>query len=363
MIALHAPGEFPVHPAGGPSSERAFLEHVPGGVVHSHACFDRTTLRGAVANCVGQRIVHETDCQDGYGTDRNKSEARAAQTRNAQAESHSDSRKCERDPYGAGHGCQHGQRQGQPQQKHERPALLGQRNGKDPQDVQRHSVRDCLQEWAAGAVGMDAQALVENESREDQGPDIHQKSDGCEDQVRQRQDDEDFEVPARGRPAKNQNCDVEQNQGNKEFAGDQAPCLRVEGVAEGAEYGESNQAQHGQGESSDEGNLLAQGKRSQRYEEREYAQGNPIGVIEVEVRRPKKKGCHGCQVEDRGEREPQLERLQQQTEGRPSPIGGCEFPGRRAAAHRVNQAPSGANSTRIVDTRMRRSRARVQFSM
>jgi len=78
----------------------------------------------------------------------------------------------------------------------------------------------------------------------------------------QRQDDEDFEVFARGGASKNQNRQVEENEGHKEFAGDQAPGLRVEGVAEGTRYGENNQAQHWQGDSSDKRNLLAQCERS-----------------------------------------------------------------------------------------------------
>ena len=55
---------------------------------------------------------------------------------------------------------------------------------------------------------------------------------GSEYKVRQREDDEDLEMPTSVGAAKYQNGHVEQNKGNNKFAGDQAPSLDVERFAE-----------------------------------------------------------------------------------------------------------------------------------
>jgi hypothetical protein len=119
------------------------------------------------------------------------------------------------------------------------------------------------------------------------------------------------------RPAKDEHGDVKQGEGNDVFAGDNAPDLRVKGLAQQAEDGEGGEGEHGQSESGEEWHGVTERQNAERNEEEEDSEGNAVGVERKKVGWAEEENCHCGQVEDGWKSQSQVQRTQQQSDNAP----------------------------------------------
>jgi len=176
--------------------------------------------------------------------------------------------------------------------------LSRKREDKDPQDVQGNAVGYRLKKWSASAVGMKAEAFVKNETRDDERTRICEESDGNERQVGEREDSENRKSSPLRFAAKDQDSNVKQRKWDDVFAGDNAPELCVEWLAQRTEHGEPHESEHGEAESGNPWDLLSKRRGTQSDEENQDGERDSVGVERKKVWRPKEKHGHCGDVED-----------------------------------------------------------------
>jgi hypothetical protein len=129
---------------------------------------------------------------------------------------------------------------------------------------------------------------------------VREEGNGNEYEVGERKDDEDFEVSSLGCASEDQHSEVKKRKRNDEFAGDNAPGLCVERLAERTEHGQRHETEHGQTESGKEWKLVAERHRTQSHEEDQDAERDSVGVKRKKVWRAKQENGHRAHVKDGG---------------------------------------------------------------
>src|SRR5208282_2105937 len=225
-----------------------------------------------------------------------------------------------------------------------------------------------LQKRPASAVGMKAKTLIKDEARKDQRPGIDQKRNGNERKVSKHKNDKDFKVLSLRFASEDKHGDVKERKGNDVLTGDDAPDLRIEGLSQHANHGEQHQGDHGQAQSGKERYLFTERQSTQRNEEHQNAERDPVRVKRKKVRWPKQKNRHRRHIKNRRKRYAEVKRPQRQSGNAPKGVvvtvpEQCQATAAHGSAVHGVQTPSGANSTRTVLARMSRSKRRFQFSM
>src|SRR5271163_2753098 len=116
---------------------------------------------------------------------------------------------------------------------------------------------------------MKPETFVKNEAGKDEGAGVHEKGDGDEHKIGEHNNDEDFEVLSLRCSPKDEHGHMKQSKRNDVLAGNDAPNLRIERLAEHTKHGERCEAEHGQAESGKKWELVAQCHGAQNHKEDE----------------------------------------------------------------------------------------------
>src|ERR1700683_2562541 len=99
---------------------------------------------------------------------------------------------------------------------------------KNTQQVQRDAIRDCLQKRSARAVGMVAQAFVQNEPRKDQRLRPNKERNRRETQICKHHESEGLELAQSPLLSKHQPSKMKQREWHEKLRREQRPCLGLE---------------------------------------------------------------------------------------------------------------------------------------